>query len=65
MADRRTVVALTGGTGFVGRHVLTQLLASGYHVRALARDAKRLSVEDSRVTPIHGDLFDAGAVSRE
>lgn len=30
-------VFLTGGTGFVGSHVLTALLAAGYHVRALVR----------------------------
>ena len=31
------VIAVTGGTGFVGRHVLNQLAASGHTVRALAR----------------------------
>ncbi len=30
-------VFLTGGSGFVGAHVLRELLAAGYHVRALAR----------------------------
>ncbi len=31
------IVALTGGTGFLGRHVLDALLAAGHTVRALAR----------------------------
>src|ERR1700675_4788668 len=31
------LVALTGGTGYVGSHVADALLAAGYRVRALAR----------------------------
>ena len=34
---RGDLVALTGGTGFVGSHVADALLAAGYRVRALAR----------------------------
>src|ERR1035438_2092160 len=34
---RGDLVALTGGTGFVGSHVAHALLAAGYRVRALAR----------------------------
>lgn len=34
---RRDVVALTGGTGFVGSHVADALLAAGFSVRALVR----------------------------
>ena len=30
-------IFLTGGTGFVGRHVLRELLAQGHHVRVLIR----------------------------
>ncbi|HTV91603.1 MAG TPA: NAD-dependent epimerase/dehydratase family protein [Verrucomicrobiae bacterium] len=33
----RDLVFLTGGSGFVGAHVLRALLAAGYRVRALAR----------------------------
>ncbi len=32
-------VAITGATGFVGSHVLSRLIASGYSVRALKRQA--------------------------
>lgn len=34
-------VFLTGATGFVGRHMLTQLLAEGHAVRALVRDPQK------------------------
>ncbi|WP_076070397.1 SDR family oxidoreductase [Sphingomonas montana] len=32
-----TIIAMTGGTGFVGGHLLTQAVAAGHRVRALAR----------------------------
>jgi nucleoside-diphosphate-sugar epimerase len=32
-------VAVTGGTGFLGRHLITALLGAGFDVRALARSA--------------------------
>ena len=33
-------VFLTGASGFVGAHILRELLAAGYAVRALVRSAK-------------------------
>lgn len=37
-------VFLTGGTGFVGRHVAKRLLARGHHVRALVRDREAAEI---------------------
>lgn len=54
-------VALTGATGFVGSHVLPQLLSAGHEVKVLVRNRKRLG-DASKVTVVDGDLFDAGAV---
>lgn len=57
-------IFLTGGTGFVGRSVLEQLLASGCDVNALVRDA-HADLGDApagRVRRITGDLFDASAL---
>lgn len=41
---KRTVL-ITGGAGFIGSHVATELIQAGYHVRVL----------DSLVTQVHGD----------
>jgi len=54
-------VFLTGATGFVGSHILRELLAAGYSVRALTRTATR---DDRDLTWIRGDLRNAGAFAR-
>lgn len=51
------ILALTGATGFVGGHLLTQALAAGHQVRALAR---RPQPPRDGVTWIAGDLTDPG-----
>ena len=56
-------VALTGASGFVGRHVLPRLLLTGARVRVLARDPKRLTASDARLKVIEGDLFSQSALA--
>ncbi len=63
MTDQNLCVAVTGATGFVGRHVVPQILDAGHTVRALVRDPKRATVQRSGVTHIAGDLFDAAALA--
>jgi len=59
-------VFLTGGTGLVGSHVLTALLADGHTVRALARsDASAAAVEAAGATAVRGELTDTDLVARE
>ena len=50
---------MTGATGFIGTHLLEQLGAEGYPVRALTR-ASRSSVDP--ITWIQGDLADGSGV---
>lgn len=63
MAESSQWIALTGGTGFVGRHILQQLLQQGYRVRVLVRNPDRLTAKDSALKLIHGDIFDRDALS--
>jgi nucleoside-diphosphate-sugar epimerase len=53
-------VALTGATGFIGSHVLTELQQHGHEVTALVRDHAQAETAASRVVV---DLFDRTAVA--
>lgn len=53
------IIAVTGGTGFVGSALIAQALAVGHQVRALTR---RPQPDRAGVTWIGGDLSDPGAL---
>ncbi len=56
---------VTGGTGFVGRHLVRQLVAAKQPVRCLVRDlarARTLLPQDAEL--VAGDLGDAAAMER-
>jgi nucleoside-diphosphate-sugar epimerase len=56
-------VALTGATGFVGSHVLSELQAHGHEVTAFVRDdAQAQAVAARGATPAVADLYDRPAV---
>jgi nucleoside-diphosphate-sugar epimerase len=57
-------VALTGSTGFIGSHVLNELLAGGHEVLALLKDdSKSKAVAAKGAEPVVIDLLDRAAVS--
>ncbi|MBI1967567.1 MAG: NAD(P)H-binding protein [Gemmatimonadetes bacterium] len=57
------LVALTGATGFVGRHIATLLLKRGHRVRALVRDPGRAPLPAGTTLEwIRGALADRGAL---
>ena len=59
------LVALTGGTGFVGRHVAATLGARGHRVRVLARDPARARfLSEQPVEIVAGGLTDRAALDR-
>ena len=57
-------VALTGSTGFIGSHILTDLLAHGHEVTAVVRDdAEADRVAAAGATPAVADLYDRPGVA--
>ena len=57
-------VALTGATGFVGSHVLTELQKHGHEVTALIRDDAQADIVKARgAIPVVADLHDRPAIA--
>ncbi|KAK7692423.1 hypothetical protein QCA50_004048 [Cerrena zonata] len=54
------VVLVTGGTGFMGGHILHQLLAGGQRVRAIVRSGKGDQLKEAYAQ--YGDKFDTAVV---
>jgi len=61
MTESRGLVALTGGTGFLGAYLQSALLKAGWRVRLLAR--REISPRDG-VSIIRGDLSDDVALEQ-
>ncbi len=58
-------VLVTGGTGFVGGHLIDVLLARGLHVTALVRSTEKArSLAERGVELVVGDLLDLPALDR-
>lgn len=55
------MILLTGGTGFVGRHLVHQFVADGRPVRVLSRTPGRIVLPDS-VSWVQGDLTDPASL---
>jgi uncharacterized protein YbjT (DUF2867 family) len=58
MNDR--LLAVTGATGFIGRHLVSNLLAKGYRVRALVRQPQDYKIEG--VEARRADIFDKASL---
>jgi nucleoside-diphosphate-sugar epimerase len=59
-------VALTGATGFIGSHILTELVENGHEVTAFVRDDGQADMVVSRgATPVVADLYDRAAVTSQ
>jgi uncharacterized protein YbjT (DUF2867 family) len=70
MSEQNRTVAVAGATGFVGRHVVAELLSQGFGVRALVRNTSKASevfrnVDGrDRLTPVQADSVTAESASR-
>lgn len=56
-------IAITGATGFAGRHAVAELLERGHRLRALVRSPQSADLPDA-VELVKGDLSDASALTR-
>lgn len=56
-------VALIGATGFVGSHLLKELLSRGYDVTAIARSANKIEVKDGKPKTVSVDVADPKALA--
>lgn len=56
-------ILVSGATGTVGRHIVSQLVERGENVRALTRDPQRANLPEG-VDIVRGSLTDADAVRR-
>jgi UDP-glucose 4-epimerase len=57
-----TTVLVTGGTGFLGRHIVSELAAAGVTVVSYNRDHSVSS--NSKVVAVQGELFDIPKLAR-
>lgn len=61
----KPIAFVTGGTGFIGSHLIDRLLSKGYHVRALVRNPKKLGfLKDLPIEIVNGDLFSNAALEK-
>src|SRR5262245_60838806 len=59
-----TTVAITGGTGFIGRHVIAALAGSGPSLRLLMRNPAPATPGAGHAEIIRGSLTDRDALAR-
>lgn len=56
---------VTGGTGFVGSHLVERLLENGYHVKCLVRDPNKLKwLNGKAIEVVPGSLKDIDALKK-
>lgn len=56
------IIALTGGSGFVGRRLIPRLAETGAQIRLLARDPSQLGEQPDRTQVVRGDLANPAAL---
>jgi len=57
---------ITGGTGFIGSHLIDYLLKKGFHILALVRNLNNLKwLEGKNITFIEGDFFTIPPLSKD
>ncbi len=57
-------IALIGATGFVGAHVLQELVNRGHYVTAIARDITKIDLSSNQISAVQGDVSQVSEVVR-
>ncbi|MFZ5828410.1 MAG: NAD(P)-dependent oxidoreductase [Bacillota bacterium] len=57
-------IAIFGGTGPTGQHLVEQALEQGHEVRVLVRNPEKLKIRHERLELVQGDARDAATVDR-
>lgn len=57
-------LAIFGGTGGTGQHIVAQALAAGHEVVALARTPSKFTTQDDKLTIVPGDVLQADCVAQ-
>ncbi len=57
-------IAIFGGTGRTGKHLVEQALSKGFQVNLLARNPGKVNIRNEALTVIAGDVKDAAAVEK-
>ena len=64
-AEFMSKILLTGATGFLGQHILRELIAAGHEVKALSRSEQADALLASQgATPVRAELTDADSIMR-
>ena len=57
-------ILLIGATRGTGKEILTQALAQGHQVTALARNPAAITIQNDKLTIVQGDILDATSVEK-
>ena len=53
----KPIIAMTGGSGFIGQHMISALLSSGYTVRVLVRTKRKIEhLKHPKLEVLEGNL---------